>query len=344
MTQRTSSTSSSKWAGPVKAVVFLLGVLLLLQAVQFVVFPRHDRDELWSDYLGLPAHSVDALFLGTSLVHANINPAVLWESSGIRGYDLSGSEQSMVTTLPYLREALRTQQPQVVVFDLHMFSAQNVPLSENQKRSNLTMMPLGINKLDALYAGVPASEWTGFLLPFEQFHSRWAELSKKDFSLRKWDRHADDLFLGYRKIDRIDPQEPASDRLKFHEDRYQTNYRTLNAIIDSAQQADARVLLLVGPSTQAHLQDAWIPRLKEDLARDHPDVCLIETPGYEDEMGIDYATDYYDLLHLNSVGAEKYSRWLGERIIETCDVDVRSDEHLDAPWRATLERYRDEQR
>lgn len=341
MTRRVSSTSSSRRAlGLFKVVAFLAGLAVLLGAVQFVVFARHDRDELWSDYLALPENSVEVLFLGSSLVHANINPALVWEASGVRSYDLSGSEQSLFTTRYYLDEALRTQSPKVVAVDLHMFSIPNLPLNDNQKRSNHTTMPLGTNKLRALYAAVPAAEWTGYVLPLVQFHSRWAELKREDFRPGKWQDHSETLFMGYRKVERVEPQTPTTESRDVDSRLYAKNYEALSAIIESADASGAQTLLMVGPSTRIALHDKWLERLERDLRNDHPGVMIIETQRLVDEMGIDYETDYYDHLHLNNVGAEKYSRWLGDRLADLYGVGAVPDTALDAPWSRELERYR----
>jgi len=313
---------------------------MLLGAVQFVVLARHDRDELWSDYLSLPPGSVDVLFLGTSLVHANINPTVMWESTGIRAYNLSGSEQSLLTTLPYLDEALRTQKPRVVALDLHMFSLENTPLSENQKRSNLTMMPLGLPKLRAIVTATPAQEWTRYLIPLEQFHSRWGELGKDDFNPKKWQRHREDLFLGYRKVVKVEPQRISSERRELDEDLYTRNYRVLSQIIERAESSGAEVLLLVGPSSRPSLHDEWIERLEQDLATGYPNVKVLETQRRIDEMNVVYESDYYDALHLNAGGAEKYSTWLGLQLSELYGLPRSGRSGSDDVWRRELERYR----
>ncbi len=338
--QQTSSTSSSRRRHLLGSVVFLLGLAVLLGAVQFVVLPRHDRDKLWMDYRDLPRNSVDVLFLGTSLVHANINPTVMWEKTGIRAYDLSGSEQSLLTTLPYLKEALKTQRPKVVVMDLHMLSNRDLPLSENQKRSNLTMMPLGIAKFGAIGAATPAAEWPMYLIPIQQFHSRWNELKRKDFRPSKWRKDDGNFYLGYRMGDKVVPQQPSPERRDFNEELYTRNYRVVSDVIDVAENADAEVLLMVGPSSLVHLHDAWIARLQTDLKRDHPEVRVLEAQVHTQAMGVDYRTDYYDKLHLNRVGAEKYSAWLGGLLANWYDLPRDSSGELDGVWRKELARYR----
>lgn len=337
----TSSTSSSSVKRAVRAVVFVVVAGLMLAALQFALFPRHDRDELWTDYRALPNGSVDVLLLGTSLVHANVNPAVVWDETGVRAYDLSGSSQSLLTTRPYLEQALRSQSPQLVVLDIHMLSMPNEPLSEMQKRTNLTMMPFGLPKLRAIADAAPASEWTRYLLPLEQFHSRWGELQRRDFSPNKWRRNADNLYLGYRKVDKAAPQERSTDRRTFDEALYDRNYAIVSDIIATAQASGARVLLVIGPSTRPVLHEAWVPRLQADLKRRYPGVELLDTASRVAEMGIDYERDYYDLWHLNSKGAEKYSRWFGRKLVSDGTVSPKGNDRLDEPWRLEWKRYRE---
>ena len=66
---------------------------------------------------------------------------------------------------------------------------------------------------------------------------------------------------------------------------------------------------------------------------------VLETQRRTDEIGLDYSTDYYDHLHLNSEGAEKYSAWLGARIAEMFDLTGASNSALDRPWRDEFARY-----
>lgn len=339
--QQTSSTSGSKYSNLWKSVAFLAGLAMLLGAAQFVFLPRHDRDKLWSDYLALPEGSVDVLFLGTSLVHANINPVVLWEAAGIRSYDLSGSEQSLLTTLPYLREALSTQAPRVVVVDLHMFSLTNWPLSENQKRSNFTMMPMGTPKLSAVTAGSPAREWTSYLVPLELFHSRWDELRFDDYNVYKWGDPANNTFLGYRKADKTVPQQPSYDRRPLDDVRYVENYELVSDIVELAEEAGAEVLLLIGPGALVSIHDDWTERLVHDVSRDHADVRILEAQYRTAEMDVDYAVDYYDQWHLNARGAEKYSAWLAGQLSQLYALPNEPSAHLDRAWQDELGRYRE---
>lgn len=336
----TSSTSGSDMRTITACIAFLAGLALLLAAVQFVMFPRHDRDELWPDYLALPGESANVLLFGTSLVHANVNPAVMWDETGARAYALSGSEQSLLTMGPYVEEALKTQRPELVVLDLHMLSVDNLELSENQKRSNLTMMPSGAPKIRAVTRAVPGSEWTRYFIPLEQFHSRWSELTRADFSPAKWRRNDPKLHLGYRRVDKTEPQQPSDETRPFDAARYRRNYALLSEAIGEAESAGAKVLLLVGPSARPAIHDRWLTALRRDLARDHPDADILDAARRVDDMGVDPEVDYYDHWHLNSVGAEKYSRWLAAYLADRYGIARGSGDVPEEPWSVEYERYR----
>lgn len=337
--RQTSSTSGSKIRRFARPVLFLALLTLLMAALQFIMTPRYDRDLVWAQYESLPAGSVEVLFLGASPVHSNINPVIIWEETGIRSYDLSGSAQTLLFTYWHLEEALTTQSPDLVVLELRMLSRQNHEFTEIQKNSSLTMMPLGEAKLRLVVEALPSAEWTRYLIPLEKFHSRWSELRRSDFDPAKWTRTRDNLYLGFRSTDRVEAQVVSSTRKPYDDTLYEENYEYVSRIIERAHAAEAEVLLFVSPSSRPHLHDEWMEGFSADLAEDYPSVRILNAEDFTDDFGLDYATDFYDGTHLNTRGAEKHSRWLavqietmlGSRSIESGEVSL--------PWKNALSRY-----
>lgn len=339
MTQRTSSTSGSKPVKLVKSIIFLVLLAILLGLAEFALVPRYDRDDLWTTYRGLPDRSVEVLFFGTSMIHANVNPTVIWETSGVRSYVLSGSGQSLAVTPWYLEEALKTQSPKVVVLDIRGFLNESYVQTELQKRLNYTMMPMGATKLLAVAEGTHAAELTRYFIPLEQFHSRWAEVGRQDFDPRKRQETSNDFFLGYRLVDRVEPQVPSMSREPFDNAVYAENYVLLGRFIDAAGDAGAAVLLLLGPTGSPRLYDEWLPRLQADLRRDHPSVTVLNAYDYLGDLGLEYNSDYYDSTHLNLKGAEKYSEWLAGSIAETYGLPSERQDAWESPWSEESLRY-----
>ena len=60
--------------------------------------------------------TIDALFLGSSHCGIGIDIGELWKSYGISGFALWGSTQPPWNSYYYLREALKTQSPEVVAY------------------------------------------------------------------------------------------------------------------------------------------------------------------------------------------------------------------------------------
>lgn len=337
--QLTSSTSGSRYGNLVRSVAFLLGLAVLLGITQFVLTPRYDRDDLWTTYRELPEGSVDVLFFGTSMIHANVNPTVIWETSGIRSYVLSGSAQSLALTPWYLEEALKTQHPRVVVLDVRGLLNESHEQTERQKRVNYTMMPAGVSKLRAMVADLPPQEWTRYWVPLEQFHSRWIELGRGDFNPLKHCGKRPDSFFGYRLVDRVEAQQVSRSRKSFDADIYDENYRLTSQFIETASGAGAQVLLLVSPTSQPDFYAEWLPRLEADIARDYPNVSLLSAQDRVEEIGLSYESHYYDASHLNRLGAERYSTWLVGELRERYGSATETSEAWEAVWQRESARY-----
>lgn len=71
--------------------------------------------------LGEENNTIDALFVGDSLVYTAISPMVIWEKYGISSYDLSTSAQFLYESYSFLDKALKTQKPKIVFLEVNTF-------------------------------------------------------------------------------------------------------------------------------------------------------------------------------------------------------------------------------
>ena len=64
---------------------------------------------------------MDVLVLGSSHAFENINTGTLWDEYGMASYVLGGSRQpSLEYIYYYLKEALKTQRPELIVLEGYM--------------------------------------------------------------------------------------------------------------------------------------------------------------------------------------------------------------------------------
>lgn len=96
--------------------ILILGVIL---GYVNKVFKVKYSDGIYSvtKFYELEDDTVDVLILGSSHAFENFNTGTLWDEYGMASYILAGSLQPMWNTYYYLKEALKTQTPELIVLE-----------------------------------------------------------------------------------------------------------------------------------------------------------------------------------------------------------------------------------
>ena len=175
-----------RWKEPAAALLFLLLSALLVGVLSAALRPaRVDYGAVWGPYLAEPEDSLDYLYLGSSYAYCDVDPGTIYAASGLTGYVLAGPEQTLSQTYWYLREALKTQSPSLVVLEA---SALEFARYQNYTQVNVGYMPFGLNKLGAIFTASEPELRTGLLFDLYFYHSRWKEVTEpipsKD--IRQW--------------------------------------------------------------------------------------------------------------------------------------------------------------
>lgn len=103
----------------VRLICFIMVFVLLLLSFQ-KVFSFKYGDGIYPLKLFYEAkeNSIDVICFGSSHIFENVNTGTLWDEYGIASFDLCGSIQPLWNTYYYMKEALKTQQPKVMVVDV----------------------------------------------------------------------------------------------------------------------------------------------------------------------------------------------------------------------------------
>lgn len=295
--------------------VFLLcfGILWVDAAVR----PNEDRDGIWKTYKSLDENSVDVLLTGSSKIHANINPIVMWKSEGFTSYDISGSSMDLTTTYYYLREAFRTQHPKIVVIDILLLGNGYTSLDDIQMR-NIMTMPFGINKIMASmspFVSPPLREQV--LIPIKTFHSRMltpGHVTGASMLNRLYSKEAPNIFMGYRYLNTNQVFSPNTQVRKLDVHRFEQRYRELSQSLDFLKNQHCKVLLVNTPSNSLpeleEYENALIGRAKGEYSN----VSFFFPRDYKDVFKIDYQTEMLDQTHLNAKGAQRFSKYFAKEL------------------------------
>ena len=315
-------------------IAFILTFAVVVGAayyIPYVLMPeRKDYGATWNMYLEEPEDSVDVIFLGSSLLYCDVIPACIYDKTGITSYVVGGGSLSSSIGYYYLKEALRTQSP-----DLVMIEATNVYFKkyEEYTKVNIGYMPYGINRLGATLNAAEPEERFGLLFPLYNYHDLWEEHSLADYFRPRSDKKTD-INAGYTYLTDIKEQTERTVRPIADGEMVDFNYTYLKKTVELCREKGIEVELFLSPSC-FYLDGEAQNRLKESF----PDVSVVDYSESIDGMGIDLKTDFYDKLHLNFNGADKFSAYLAEHISDCFEITER--EHSEELWQERVENYKE---
>ncbi len=191
---RDSEVTEMKKKYIIKIVVFVLSFGLILAYLTRMMIPEFFYDNDWpttASYQGfyeMDKNSIDVIFLGSSTAESSFIPQELYNNYGITSYNLGCEQQNLLTSYYWLKEALRFQSPKAVVLESKYLlpCRADEPLNspEPLTRKAFDYMHWSSVKEEAVKTICTIDKnqsLLGYYLPIIRYHSRWSELSKKDF-------------------------------------------------------------------------------------------------------------------------------------------------------------------
>ena len=331
------------------SVLFCAILVLLLLLVGAVMKParsivRGDGGAGWGSYLSKPAGSVDVLFLGNSHIFDSVDPADIWKKRGISSYILGGPTQGPPITELYVREALRTQKPKVIVVEMSSADYDERNFNPQFHQINVGYMPWGLNKLKAALFATPAGERTGVLVDWWTYHTRWSEFRARDFNLLG--KQTEDAFMnGF--LPKARTQEVSSQPYVLAEkdrpaadEKIARNMPALRGIASAARDSGAEVLLLLTPTGPPNAYSYQLERVASQLQADFDNVHALDLSAVGAVPGLSFESDFFDGGHVSTKGSPKVSAAIADYLAERMSVpDRRGETALAEQWQADIQRH-----
>lgn len=326
----------------IRTVVFLLLFVMIMYKIHDI-FSYKYSDGIYSltSFYELPKDSVDVLVLGSSHAFAGINPAVMWEEQGIASFDLCGSGQLMWNTYYYLKEALKTQRPKLVVLEAYKLVDETVYADDANVIKNVSGLKLSKEKIDALQASVTKERQIEIGFEYIQYHNRYKSLTSEDFlpnrglgEYRSWKGYG-----LYYTMQPYEKTEISSDcgytKLPQRQEEY---YRK---IMELCIEEDLPLLVVVNPFSS---YDDWHQGLYNEAKRIAGEygVPFVNLNEPENNLVMNWETDFADPGHLSYIGSERLSHYLTEYITENYEIPDRrnDDESIYGSWEDNAMTYR----
>ena len=323
---------------PLWCLAFLLTAALLLHLCGNILRPAHtDYGSTWSAYLSEPENSIDVLFLGSSYAYCDWNPAVMYGESGLTGYVMGGSEQTPAITYWYLKEALRTQTPSVVVMEATSLFFDRY---QNYTQINLGYMPWGMNRVKAILECAEEDKKLGLFWDLYFYHDRWKELGLVDIKKAIIPAGADDL-KGHTAVDQVFEQTeggPFLSEMRQSEEVYRQNITDFDRIAGLCAQEGIDLIVTINP-TYSQYTPAVYDTLKADVEK-NPGVRFVNWSNSFEEVGLDPTVHLYDGGHLNQDGAKIFSAYTGRYLLSLGYEPREQGEENRRAWAAAAEYWK----
>lgn len=306
----------------VRSVAFLLPLLLILALLSAVFEPKNNtvaagmESEKANGILAEPENTIDVLFIGDSECHSSFSPMQLWEEQGFTSYVCGTHAQDLLTSYRFLKKALRTQSPKVVILETNAFFRR---IYSHRVVFNAVASPL----------------------PIFRYHDRWKTLRAEELTQRPNYTNITDDKGFYIRHDVIAVKEQDQDEYMTYEKESRKIRRTarlfLRKINRLCREHDIQLILVSVPSTKN-----WNYK-KHNCIQSYADkqgLTYLDLNLYSEELGINWNKDSKDGGdHLNLKGAKKVTHFFGPWLKDTVELPDRRLDPDYQSWNDYLERY-----
>ena len=290
----------------IRGISFLLLTIFLLSGISWLL---RDRETTLSCLYSEEKDSLDVLIVGSSHVNSGYIPSLLWKENNISACNVFSWSQPMWISYHYIKEALKTQSPSVIVLEMFgmTYGHSSIMPEEIDRTSyqNSFSIDPGLNFLEMIqtveFCGLDLRNYEDFLnLP--RYHTRWKQLNAEMFS---YNPHNDvDPLKGYGLVltSQAMEQPEFSDQAPFTPYEYCVEY--LEKITNLCEKEGIQLVFTVTPYVYNETEQGifeWI----DSYAAEHGIPFLNYNGEDGKRIGFDYSKDLSDWGHLNFYGAQK---------------------------------------
>ena len=303
------TTSRRALAEIALALLTVIALAVGLYAAAFRLMPhRYDFGAVWESYLEEPRDTADVLFFGSSICYCDVMPAAIYRESGLTSFVMAGPEQTPEVMLCYVREACRTQRPQCVVAEI---TGAFFDRYTGYSKVNVGYMPFSVNRVRA---GLACEE--GMLrlalFPIYDFHS---ELLAPQLARSELTEDDGRMLCGYTLLTDTASELTPGDRDGLHlpgTEAYEAHAQALEQLVSFCRDEGIELVCYFSPAVSRVPDDARRTLIERLAAAGCENVWDLTDAAAS--MGVDDAADWYDNLHFNRFGAEKFSADLAARL------------------------------
>ncbi len=326
-----------------KTIIFTGIFLIILTTLTYMIRTNGEVKDLFNGFYAQEENTLDVIMIGSSPVYPFYSAPKLWGELGITCYPLSSHVQRPSAALPLLKEAYKTQKPEVVVFEMRMYTMEDGDMENNMAyaRGVTDNMKYSLNRIYAVNRLVSdVSERYTYYFDIFKYHSNWKTIVLPE-QLACFKYEKPHPLMGFVIKDEVGPLEEEripdcmglAGKTPIPTEQEERLYELLDYLKEQNQQA----LFIVSPYRIEPKEQEMYNYMRPIIQSYGYD--FVNMNEYYAEIGIDFTTDYYDYGgHVNTLGAEKCTAYLGKLLEQFQISDKRGEEGYES-WEQAYELY-----
>ena len=330
----------------ISAIILIVLIILILLAISPIFVPKWILEgdnyitNIVRGFYAEKNNSLDVIFMGNSDLYRGLSPVILWDEYGIASYSYTSPGQRAWTAYYVLLDALRSQKPKVILFNMDEIQSTNQS-TESCYRKAFDNMQLSSVKLKALINPVykiSVSDRLSYIFPILRYHSRISNLTSDDFKYAYGYNEYENK--GLDLIAKVKPYNGGSSYMEDKGETYEFPDKTkkyIDKIVSTCKKEGIELILIDIPSA-----DSWSYAKSQAVSKyaQENNLKFIDCNLHLDEIGIDWTHDTADSGdHLNIYGAEKVSKYIGKYLNTNCTLPDRRKDSAYSSWFSASNKY-----
>lgn len=292
----------------VKSTVFIVLLAVILIGTSYLFEPKGSSEKYGIDVFNSnkitaePKNSIDVLVIGDSETYASISPMCMFEKYGFTSYVCGTSAQYISLSETFLKEALKSQKPKVVI------------LETNAVYRKMSIKNSAIQKAESYFSVFV-------------HHNRWKSIHSDDWKGFRYNTHIKGC-----KNKKYMRKSTAMAKIPSENEKYVLSM----AHLCKAKGVDFVLLSTPSAKNWNYARHNGIAKLATANGIKYVDMNLLKK-----QVNIDWSRDTKDSGdHLNYYGAVKTSSFLGKYLSSNFILEDRRGDSRFADWQKSLARYK----